>query len=183
VKRKLIATTILALPLLGFAAANMTFEPGSALWVEGGSTVRSWKCTAKQIDAQVAGDATASLAQMVSGATVGIPVAQLECGNGKMNEHMRKALDAEKNPAIQFTLSSYDVNGTAATLKGTLQIAGSTKPIEIPASVTDDGKEVRVKAARQINMKEWGVKPPSLMMGTMKVKEVVTVGFDVTLKR
>jgi hypothetical protein len=39
-----------------------------------------------------------------------------------------------------------------------------------------------VKASKVINMKEWGVKPPSLMMGTMKVKENVTVGFDVALK-
>jgi hypothetical protein len=32
-------------------------------------------------------------------------------------------------------------------------------------------------------MKDWGVKPPSLMLGTMKVKEMVTINFDVTFKR
>jgi hypothetical protein len=34
-----------------------------------------------------------------------------------------------------------------------------------------------------INMKEWGIKPPSLMMGTMKVKELVTINYDLTVKR
>jgi hypothetical protein len=31
-------------------------------------------------------------------------------------------------------------------------------------------------------MKDFGLKPPSLMMGTMKVDELVTVNFDVVLR-
>ncbi len=31
-------------------------------------------------------------------------------------------------------------------------------------------------------MKDYGVKPPSLMLGTMKVAEKVTVHFDLLLK-
>jgi hypothetical protein len=31
-------------------------------------------------------------------------------------------------------------------------------------------------------MTEFGLKPPTLMLGTMKVDERVTVGFDVVLK-
>lgn len=183
-KGKLIATTLLALPLVGFVATTrIPLEPTSTVWVEGGSTVRGWKCTAKQIDAQVVGDPAAGVAELVTGATVVIPVEQLDCGNGKMNEHMRKALQADKNPELEFALNSYDVTGSAATLKGTLKIAGTTKPIEIPATLSEQGKEVRVKASKQINMKDWGVKPPSLMLGTMKVKEVVTLGIDVAVKR
>lgn len=184
-KGKLIATTLLAAPLMvGFiATTRIPLEPTSTLWVEGGSTVRGWKCTAKKLDAQVVGDPAASIADLVSGANVTIPVEQLDCGNGKMNEHMQKALQADKNPEIQFVMNSYDVSGSTATLKGSLKIAGTTKPIEIPATVSEQGKDVHVKASKQINMKDWGVKPPSLMMGTMKVKEIVTVGFDVAVKR
>jgi hypothetical protein len=32
-------------------------------------------------------------------------------------------------------------------------------------------------------MTDFGVEPPSLMMGTMRVHAPVTVGFDVTLNR
>jgi hypothetical protein len=31
-------------------------------------------------------------------------------------------------------------------------------------------------------MTEFGLKPPTLMLGTMKVDEKITVGFDVVLK-
>ena len=184
VKAKLFATTLLAIPLLGVVAIEtLPFEPSSTLWVEGTSTVRSFKCVAKTLNADVVTTPGASVAELVSGASVVIPVAQLDCSNGKMNEHMRNALQAEKNPEIVFTLRSYALDGKAATLKGDLKIAGTTKPIEIPATVIDENALVRVKASKAINMKEWGVKPPSLMMGTMKVKELVTVGFDVAVKR
>ena len=183
-KAKLFATTLLALPLLGFAVIEtLPFEPSSTLWVEGTSTVRNFKCVAKKLDADVATTPGAGLAELVTGASVVIPVAQLDCANGKMNEHMRNALQAEKNPQIVFTLRSYALDGKAATLKGDLKIAGTVKPIEIPATVLDEESLVHVKASKAINMKEWGVKPPSLMMGTMKVREMVTVGFDVAIKR
>lgn len=184
-KGKLIATTMLIAPLFGFMAARtLPLEPTSTLFVEGGSTVRGWKCAAKRLDATVVAETSADLAGFVQNATVIIPVAQLDCGNGKMNAHMRKALSAEKHGEIKFTLNSYELSGTSATLKGTLEIAGQTQPVTIPATVTEEGAGiVNVKAAKQIDMRQWGVKPPSLMMGTMKVKELVTVHFDVALKR
>ena len=164
-------------------SSNGSLQPDSRLWVEGGSTVRDWKCTAMAINSTIEANDNADVSTLVTKAQVNVPVAKLECGNGKMNDHMRKALKAETNADIQFALRSYKMVGNSGTLYGTLTIAGTPKEIEIPATITDEGGTVRVKATKQIKMTEWGVKPPSLMMGTMKVKEVVTVGFDVTLKR
>jgi hypothetical protein len=63
-------------------------------------------------------------------------------------------------------------------------MAGAEQVIEIPATVTEeDGGVVRVKGEAEIRMTRWGVKPPSLMLGTMKVKDPVTIGFDVTVRR
>lgn len=184
-KGKLIALTLIAAPLVGFMATKtLPLEPSSTLTVEGTSTVRGWKCAAKKLDAAIVAETSADLSGFVQNAAVIIPVAQLDCGNGKMNEHMRKALLAEKNADIKFTLNSYELKGNNADLKGSLQIAGQTQPITIPATVTEEGANVvKVKAAKQIDMRQWGVKPPSLMMGTMKVKELVTVNFDVSIKR
>jgi polyisoprenoid-binding protein YceI len=184
---KLFVTTLIIAPLLGFVGYTaQPLEPISKLWVDGGSTVRNWQCVANKIDAEIATNPQASgVADLVKGATVTIPVGQLDCagGNKTMNGHMRKALKAETSPEIRFVLKSYAVNSEASELKGTLTIAGVTKDIEIPASIVEQGGMVRVKASEVINMKDYGVKPPSLMMGTMKVKEVVTVGFDVVIKK
>ena len=39
-----------------------------------------------------------------------------------------------------------------------------------------------VRGTKRIDMTQWSVRPPSLMLGTMKVNPQVTVGFDVVLK-
>ncbi len=175
--------TFIAYALLLGLAGNTSFEAGSKVWVDGDSTVRSFTCSSTEFESDLSTNNTDDIASLVTTAKVVIPIAQLDCGNGKMNDHMRKALLAEKHPVIEFKLASYDVDAANATVKGTLTIAGTSKDISIPATVQLDNDVVRVKATTRIKMTDWGVKPPSLMLGTMKVKEDVTVGFDVALKR
>ena len=164
-------------------AAPISLEPTSRIWVKGDSTVRAFVCNAAEITSVVNTTPGAELGSLVETAEVLIPVGKLDCGNGKMNEHMRKALKADAHPGIEFKLNSYKVVGEVAVVAGTLEIAGMTREIEIPGTVTRAGNNlVRFNGVKQVVMSEWGVKPPSLMMGTMKVKDAVTVGFDVTLK-
>jgi polyisoprenoid-binding protein YceI len=127
-------------------------------------------------------DQPTELAQLVKSALFTVATEALDCSNGTMNEHMRKALKQSEHPNISFTLDSYTLD-PSGLLKGKLQIAGQEKEVQFPATVTDDGSTIRVVGSKQINMKEWGVKPPSLMLGTMKVNEMVTINFDVIVKR
>lgn len=168
-------------------APRMPLESTVQLWFDGGSTVRAFKCNARTTTTNIMTDApdvaSAGVAELVTKASVVVPVAALDCGNGTMNEHMRKALKASEHADVKFVLSGYEVNGASATINGTLTIAGKDNPIQIPATVTPEGTGIRVKATKAIDMTQWGVKPPSLMMGTMKVKPAVTIGFDVLIKR
>jgi polyisoprenoid-binding protein YceI len=164
-------------------ASTTSFEPSSTVWVQGDSTVRGFTCVATQLTSALKTTESTELASLVEDATVAIPVGKLDCGNGKMNEHMRKALKVEQNPNIEFKLASYSIDGNRAVLKGNLTIAGSSKDVEIGGTVLQEEGLVQVSAQKQIVMSEWGVKPPSLMMGTMKVKDKVTVGFNVKFQR
>ena len=168
-------------------STRLPLETAATLWFDGTSTVRGFKCSAKALNTSVTTNASdiagASIGELVEKASVVIQVSAIDCGNGTMNEHMRKALKAEQNPEIKFVMTGYDVAGVSATIKGLLTIAGQEKEIEIPANVANEPGGVRVRAVKVIDMTQWGVKPPSLMMGTMKVKPVVSVGFDVLVKR
>ena len=165
--------------------SGVTFDTQSKVWVEGTSTVRAYKCAAKSIVATLQTSPEgqpAELAQLVKSALVTVATETLECGNGTMNEHMRKALKQTEHPNVSFSLDSYTLD-PSGLLKGKLQIAGQEKEVEFPATVTDDGSTIHVAGSKQINMKEWGVKPPSLMLGAMKVNQMVTINFDVIVKR
>jgi polyisoprenoid-binding protein YceI len=104
-----------------------------------------------------------------------------------MNEHMLKALKATANPVIEFKLVSYamtkSADGMNGTLTGALTLGGTTKQITFDAagSAHADGS-LHVTGVHPILMSDYGLKAPSLMMGTMKVNNRVNVNFDLLVK-
>lgn len=183
-RKRILGAVLVAAPVLMAAAATLSFQPGSRVWVSGTSTVRAWRCESTSVEgtAQASGTELSALAN-VGGATVTIPVSSLDCRNQTMNGHMRKALKADEAPTIRFRATSVQVaaNG-AAKLNGELTLAGSTQPVSIDATVSSEDGQVRVRGSEALVMTAYGMRPPSLMMGTMRVNPNVTVGFDVVLK-
>jgi len=183
----------LALPLAAWTSLNeqLTLQPESKLWVDGSSTVRSWSCKAADVDANIEA-APNGIAQVAAGekgvraVRVRVQSEKMDCGNGTMNEHMRKALKTESNPVIDFKLADYQVgksgDAVAGTLNGTLTLGGVTKSIAIPATGKSEGGALRVTGSYALNMKDYDLKPPTLMFGRIKVGETVTVKFDLLLK-
>jgi polyisoprenoid-binding protein YceI len=182
-----------ALPVLAWTSAfeRLTLQPESRLWVEGTSSIKSFSCKASDVDAQVdaAPDAVAQVTAGEKGVTavrVRVEAAKLECGNGTMNDHMRKALKADANPVIDFQLATYDVtrtdDGVIGTLTGTLSLGGAQRPITIAATGKPEGAALRVSGSYALKMTDYGLKPPSLMFGRIKVGETVKVNFDLLLK-
>ena len=194
-ERKLIIAALGIAPVLvgAMVASQLTLQPESQLWVDGTSTVRPFKCVASGVEADVVttGDgaigALAAGEKAVTSVSLRVPAAKLDCANETMNSHMRKAIKADESPVITFELGSYELvtatAGMQAKLAGTLSLGGATKPITMDvALVKDSTGALRVKGSYDLRMTEYGLKPPSLMMGAMKVKELVKVGFDLQLK-
>ncbi len=194
-ERKLMIAALSATPFLAgwMIADRMTMQPESQLWIDGTSTVRDFKCTAGTMQADVAtvgGNASAALIggeKAVASGSFRVPVAGLDCKNGQMNEHMRKALKADKNPTVTFDLATYELlpstGKTRATITGTLNLGGVTKPVTFDAELAPESATgVRMKGVYELRMSTWGLKAPSLMMGTMKVGDLVKVNFDLLLK-
>lgn len=174
--------------------ADLMLAPESQLRVEGTSTVRGYTCEAKEINGAIQSDPDASivdittLGTIVRGVALEIPISDLDCGNGTMNDHMRKALKAKEHPTIAFQVASHQVtveDGTGKIeMEGDLTIAGTTKRIKISASATPGAEgAIQISGSHELNMKEYGVNPPKLMLGAMKVNEKVVVHFDITLRQ
>jgi len=158
------------------------------VWVDGTSTARAWHCESTRAVGTAAA-ATTELAQLSSVATasVTVPVATLDCRNNTMNGHMRNALKAAEAPEIRFRASAVSVTPTGTdegtvAMQGILSLAGEERPVTINGTVARENGQLRVRGSKRITMTEWGVRPPSLMLGTMKVAPAATVGFDVVLK-
>ena len=181
---------LVLLPLLAGPASTRTGDP-AALTISGTSTVRSWSCQVPHSITMAPGsgvaDAVLTGQAAVETLSLAVDVGAIDCGNGTMDGHLRKALRASDHPSIQYQLSSYDLaraaEGASVTARGTLTIAGSTQPITMDVTVEqDEAGRLRARGEQQIVMSQFGVKPPSLMLGTMKVGDAVRVSFDVVLE-
>lgn len=195
--RKMIGVTLaLAATLATGAAAQgtnalkWTLGSQKRIWIEGTSTVRGFTCSTSTftVAAQPAPADTAPLARALQTVDVQVPVKSLDCGNGTMEKHLRKALKAKDDPNIEFELKSYTVGektaaGTPVEATGTMTIAGSSKTVDLDGMVTPTATGLRVQGQKKLLMTDFGVKPPKLMFGTLKVHDPITVHYDVTVNR
>jgi polyisoprenoid-binding protein YceI len=194
-RKRLVPLIVATLAWAGSAAAqSLTLAPGATLAVEGDSTVRTFTCKAQKLDVKLQPAEGASLsadglAQALRGMSFDLPVTQLDCANDTMNGHLRDAMKARENPAIRFEMASYTAGAPQADgrrvlrIRGNLTLAGATRPVELTAIASPTPNGLRVQGRHALRMTEWGVKPPSLMLGTMKVKEAVAIRFDLALQQ
>lgn len=175
------------------AVTPMRMDSASRIWVKGTSTVRGFECQAGEFNAQVASvgsDAVAAVLageQGVTGVEVSIAAEKLDCRNGTMNGHMLKAIKATQHPTITFKLGTYDLQKTDGNvrlvLRGTLSLGGVEKDITVDATATPGpDNTLQVVGAHDLSMKDYGLKPPSLMLGTMKVHDKLNINFDLILR-
>ena len=181
---------VLALLTFGAGAAMAAGDPperGSRLTISGGSTLRSWSCSTSSVRGAVqtvsgAGTSIAALPAGTYDVALTIPVSSIDCRNGTMNGHLRRALRGERNPEIRFELSRYTVDEAGqVSADGNVTVAGRTTPIRLEAAVGPAPEGVRAAGRVQLRMSELGVEPPTLMLGTLKVHDPITIEFDVYL--
>jgi polyisoprenoid-binding protein YceI len=101
-----------------------------------------------------------------------------------MNNNTYKALKADKNPEIIFTLttpvSSIKVGSanTPISAKGTLTIAGVTRPIDMNVKVSiQDHTVLSFEGSQTIKMTDYGISPPTALFGTLKTGDEITINF------
>jgi polyisoprenoid-binding protein YceI len=99
---------------------------------------------------------------------------------GLVRSNALKSLDAKRFPAISFSTEDVVQNADGYRLTGTLEIHGKSRPQTVDLRVEDLGDSWRMSTDAQVRQSEFGVKPYSLFMGSMKVADEVTVAFTAT---
>jgi polyisoprenoid-binding protein YceI len=88
-----------------------------------------------------------------------------------------RQLGAGRFPQISFAADTIEQSSDGYCLAGTLQIRGKTRPQVIDLRTEDLGDAWRLSGEAVVRQSEFGVKPYSLVMGTLKVADDVTVSF------
>jgi polyisoprenoid-binding protein YceI len=89
-----------------------------------------------------------------------------------------KVLGADRFPEIRFHASDIEKTSDGYRLGGSLEIHGVTRERVIDLHVDDRGDSWRLSCQADVRQTEFGVKPYSMLMGSMKVVDAVSVSFS-----
>lgn len=94
-----------------------------------------------------------------------------------------RALDVKRHPTIEYRSDEIVTTDAGYRLVGSLAIHGKIRPRAIDLEVTDLGDTWRLTCDSVVRQSEFGVTPYSLMMGSLRVADDVTVSFTATLPK
>lgn len=88
-----------------------------------------------------------------------------------------RQLDARRFPEISFDADTIEESRDGYRLTGSLQIRGKKRAKVIDLNTDDLGDVWQLSGQAVVRQSEFGVKPYSLLMGSLKVADDVTVSF------
>ena len=147
--------------------------------VSGTSTIRGWTCSVQGTAQVTPGSSTPApgFANGVETATLTVPVNAFDCPNDDMTEHLLEAMKAEEFAEITFELEGYEAAGRQTVASGTLTITGVTEPVSFPVSLTPSGAGVEIEGELRLDMTTFGVEPPVVMLGVLRVRPQIHIQF------
>lgn len=117
----------------------------------------------------------------------------LDCGNKVMNRDLRNTLQADQHPEIRLDLQQLRFSGgsitdaissdwTELTAHTLLTMAGETRPANIRFRGRSVGHEVyELVGVHEVRMTDFGVEPPTALMGLVKVEDRMEIHFKLWL--
>jgi polyisoprenoid-binding protein YceI len=101
-----------------------------------------------------------------------------------LDKNMYKALKVQEYPDITFRLVRFDLTGKpagAAKAIGILKIAGVEREVAMDITTKRTGTTLTVQGRLDLLMTDYGIKPPTAMLGMLKTDPKVTVTFETVL--
>jgi hypothetical protein len=195
-------------------ATRLTAVPASVVVLQGRSNVAAWQCRGATIDAIMTVAATPerinAVIDRVEDGNIGvwmsnpaegrfpqpdfqlrIPVSAFRCGNRIMEGDLRRSLNQEDHPTIDFAFRELvsgvehdiDAGHYRARIAGDLSLAGVTRRIEVVVTARRiSPQRFRLSAELPLRMTQFGIIPPTALFGAIRAADSLTVRFDLTLQ-
>ncbi|HEX4958368.1 MAG TPA: YceI family protein [Lacibacter sp.] len=175
----------------GIVQAQTYSAKSYKLAINGTSTMHEWSSTATNV--KIEGDFTIANGSIekISNGSVNVVTKSIKStkNSGLMDSRTHETLKADKFPNITYTVTkigSVQQSGNEATitLNGNLTIGGTSKPTDlvVKMKVLPNG-DIEVKGTRKILMSTYGIKPPSFMLGALKVGDEINLDFSAILHK
>lgn len=151
--------------------------------IHGTSSLHDWTSEAKESKLTLQVNSENGKVTGISSVNLKVPVKGIKSTKGSiMDNKTYDALKADKFPEISFQLNKISNVSSSGTVSasGKLTIAGKTKDVVLSAKMKDlGGGSYEVTGTHPVKMTEYDMKPPTAMMGAIKVGDDVRIEYTV----
>ena len=203
-KAALVAAAIGLLAIGPLQGEKLTLVPvdneQTKVFLEGTSNVRDWDATSTKIDGVVEFESNGtwseaafdpdSLVENGLRATVRIPADSLISDSRRLTSNMHDYLEVKAHRYIEFELKSVALNGRVdpdarsftTDAEGLLTVTGNQREIAFPVEWAREGNLLILSGKAELKMSDFGIDPPTMMFGTLRAADEVTVEFQWVLQ-
>ncbi|HDR52645.1 MAG TPA: YceI family protein [Mariniphaga anaerophila] len=159
----------------------------SKLVVSGTSSLHDWEMEATDFNAETLIKLNDNAVSEISRIEFTSPVSGLKSGKRIMDNKTLEALNEKKFPEIKFSLDNngeINLMGEKANLTGKLTIAGKTREVKLTVDFdVQNTQRFQVTGNVPLKMSDFGVEPPTALMGTVKTDDELVVSFDLEFQK
>ena len=161
-----------------------------SLTIKGTSNVHDWQSNARVLN----GTSELSISDdgylTIQSCEVTVPVKSIKSKKGSiMDKKTRKALSEKEYPNITYSLKRFtpillSENDFRSNTTGDLTVSGVTKSVDIEViGKSIDDQTIELSSTVNLKMTDFGISPPTALMGTMKTGDDITIEFQIKLNR
>ena len=119
--------------------------------------------------------------QVVSGDGGVTPLSPVD--RAAIRRNALKSVHADDHPEVDYKAANCTATDEGFELSGELTINATTRAQVLTVTVTETETEWKLNAACPVTQTEFSIKPYSLMVGSLRVGDEVSVEFHATVKR
>ena len=180
------AILTVALPLVSFSQAKAELLlPESKVSVRGTSNLHDWEVGFAKYDVNFSLSNTADGKLSIDNVKAVFSGASVTSDNSIMTSKARNALIAKNDSDIVFISTGIEnvINNDGkitGTMNGKLELGGTSRPIVFSFSGDIKGDKIHIAGSEEVNMVDYGIKPPTALLGTLKTGGKVTVDLQLS---
>ncbi len=151
--------------------------------IQGTSSLHDWEEKVDQFEVNLSVKTRDKEITSIDRANFVCKAKSISSESSMMTNKTLEALKAKDYPDISFKLVSVDKLSSqegnfSGTISGDITLAGVTKRISISFTGSNANNRIALKGSKMVSLKDYSIKPPTAMMGTLKTGDQVTISFN-----
>jgi polyisoprenoid-binding protein YceI len=167
------------------AQAQTTYQldkSESSLVIQGTSSVHDWESNVE--DFSISMTTTEGETFTIESLSFEAVTKSIKSGKRIMDRKTHGALNEGDYPVITFQMSDMnELTADSVTITGIVALAGQEREVTMTAGYTRNGNDLIINGSQPLVMSDFGIDPPTAMMGTLKTGDEVTLKFNLHLTK